>query len=214
MVTDALFLVIPILICLTFHELAHAFVAHLLGDRTAKNQGRLTLNPLKHIDPIGFIALLIFRFGWAKPVMVDMTNFKRPKLYMAITALAGPVSNIILAVIMFFIFGLVITPLNELITNRETRLIIFNMILNTGRISIVLAVFNMIPIPPLDGSKVLFSLLPERIYYGIMHVERYGFILLIIFINLDIFNRTVGALISTLVDRFMPIAEMAFNLVN
>ena len=213
MVTDALFLVIPILICLTFHELSHAFVAHLLGDKTAKEQGRLTLNPIKHIDPIGFIALLIFRFGWAKPVMVDMTNFKRPRLYMAITALGGPVSNILLAVIMFFIFGLVFSPLNDLLS-PGARDIALDMILNTARISIVLAVFNMMPIPPLDGSKVLFSLLPERLYYNLMRFERYGFILLIIFINTELFRRTVGHFVQVLIEAFLPIAQAAFNLVN
>ena len=213
MVTEALLWVVPILICLTFHELAHAFVAHRLGDKTAKEQGRLTLNPIKHIDPIGFIMLLIFRFGWAKPVMVNMTNFKNPKRDMAITAFAGPASNIILAIVVFFLYGLLTTPLDRLLPPGP-RDVILDTILNTAQISVVLAVFNMMPIPPLDGSKVLFSLLPESTYYSLMRFERYGFIVLIVFINTPLFRNTVGHFIGVLINMLFPIAQAGFNLVN
>ena len=239
-VSDMLMRIIPIVICLTFHELAHGIVSYRLGDKTAKEMGRLSLNPIRHIDPIGFIMLVLFRFGWAKPVMVNMQNFKNPKVGMGITALAGPVSNIILAMIMLFIYGIatmvVIGRLSPELRNMildvfenigfvsvtsllrmlepGPRDIILEIILNTAWISIVLAVFNMIPIPPLDGSKVFFSLLPESVYFKLMQVERYGFILLIIFINTEIFNRTVGHLVETIFRQLFPIARWAFNLVN
>lgn len=173
-VTTALLSVIPILICLTVHELAHGTAAYALGDDTAKRMGRLTLNPLRHIDPIGFIMLLVARFGWAKPVPVDMRNFKRPKLGMAITALAGPVSNFLLAALVF----LFQVPLGRLFQSGGAGAYVAESLVFLGYISVFLGVFNLIPIPPLDGSKILFSLLPNSAYYRLMYYERYGMILL------------------------------------
>jgi len=202
----AIMRIIPALLCITIHELAHGFAAYKLGDRTAKDLGRLTLNPIKHIDPLGLLMMLLIGFGWAKPVPVDMRNFKHPKWYMAISAFAGPFSNILLAVVVMFILGLVadslgvlvgLSSLNVLFTN-DLGGTIYMLIINTVILSIGLAVFNMLPIPPLDGSKVVLSLLPANLYYKILRYERYGIILLLVLMNsgllfnIDIFSNTVG----------------------
>jgi len=176
--------------------------------------GRLTLNPVKHIDPIGLFMMLVFRFGWAKPVPVNMMNFKNPKRYMAITALAGPVSNLILAAVVFFIFGLVFRPLGGW-SSLGLRGIVRDIILNTARISIFFAVFNLIPIPPLDGSKVLFSVVSDETYFKLMRYERYGMIILIIFVSTAFFQDTIGRAASTVfIWLYNIIAVNVFNLVN
>jgi len=203
--TVALYRVVPALLCITIHELAHGFTAYKLGDSTAKDMGRLTLNPIKHIDPIGLLMMLMVRFGWAKPVPVDMRNFKHPKWYMAITSLAGPLSNIILAVIFMFIAGFLEIPLLITNTNDVTRTV-YTLLRITVFLNIALAVFNMLPFPPLDGSKVLFSLLPEKWYYKVLRYERYGMIVLLVimssqlFFNIDIISGTIGKLAITIED--------------
>ena len=214
--------VIPALICLTFHELAHAVTAYWLGDNTAKNMGRLTLNPIKHIDPFGLIAMIVFRFGWAKPVPVNMMNFSNPKRYMAATALAGPVSNVILAVISLFVLGILIrpfggvlySPLGEQGFYYRGESIVLVMVERTAYLNIALAIFNMIPIPPLDGSKVVFSVISDDAYFKLMRYERYGMIVLILLISTEFFNRTVGHAVFTIYERFSVVAQAAFHLVN
>ena len=214
--TLALLRVVPALFCITIHELAHGYTAFKLGDPTAKSLGRLTLNPIKHIDPVGLLMMLTIGFGWAKPVPVDMRNFKHPKWYMAVTALAGPVSNLILAAIIMFILGLVSTSLgfvryngqNFFVGTSNASLIIYTIINFTVFLNIALAVFNMLPIPPLDGSKVLFSLLPEKQYYTVLKYERYGMIFLLVFMvsqllfNIDLFSRTIGFMARTVESGF------------
>ena len=167
--------VIPALICITFHEVSHGFVAYKLGDTTAKDAGRLTLNPIKHIDIFGLLMMVVLKFGWAKPVPVNMNNFKNPKGGMAITALAGPISNILLAAVVLLIYGLVYTPLSNA---GEFGKVVSQMFFTTAYLSCALAVFNIIPISPLDGSKVLFSFLPEKAYYTLMRYEFLGMLLL------------------------------------
>jgi len=234
-VVVALMRVIPALICITIHELAHGLAAYKLGDRTAKEMGRLTLNPIKHIDPLGLLMMLIVRFGWAKPVPVDINNFKYPKWYMAITAIAGPVSNLILAAFVMFILGLLSTSLGMIIIFNtdyplgviipisltvDAGFIVGEIIMNTIIISVALAIFNMLPIPPLDGSKVLFSLLPEKTYFGLMRYERYGILILLLVIyagpifGIDIFSRTIGQLLNTIVSNLSSVYEVALRLVN
>lgn len=224
----ALLRIVPALLCITIHELAHGYTAYKLGDNTAKNLGRLTLNPIKHIDPMGLLMMLVIGFGWAKPVPVDMRNFKRPKWYMAITALAGPLSNIILAAIVMFILGLVITSLGftqdattgAFLFETTVGSTIFSIIRNTILLSIALAVFNMLPIPPLDGSKIVFSLLPENLYYKLMRYERFGMIFLIAIMasrflfNIDILGMTIWPAAMAIDNYLTFLFTLGFNLVN
>ena len=205
--------IIPALFCITIHELAHGFTAYCLGDTTAKDMGRLTLNPIKHIDIFGILMMVIVGFGWAKPVPVNMRRFKNPKWYMAITALAGPVSNIMLAIVVFFIYGLLFTPLggNYATGGNEIALL---MISRAAVLSVSLAVFNLLPIPPLDGSKVLFSLLPESAYFKLMRYERFGMILLILLVWSSVFDVTVGRVAFAARDWLSGVAQFAYNLVN
>ena len=223
----ALMRIIPALICITIHELSHGYAAYKLGDRTAKDMGRLTLNPIKHIDPVGLLMMLLIGFGWAKPVPVDMRNFKHPKWYMAITAFAGPLSNIILAVFVLFLAGFMVKPLGIVIDfsadhfyyTGETGLMIYRMIWNTITLSVALAIFNMLPFPPLDGSKVVFSLLPENTYYKVMRYERYGILVLLVVMNsellfgVDIFRRTIGQATAFIIEHAGILFEFTYSLV-
>lgn len=206
--TGAVLSVIPALLCITIHELSHGYTAYRLGDETAKRMGRLTLNPIKHIDLLGLIMMVIFRFGWAKPVPVDMRNFKKPRAGMAITAVAGPASNIILGAVILFIYGLVFVWLGGL-NPQGSNSIILEMIYRTAYLSIALAIFNLIPIPPLDGSKVLFSFLSERVYYKLMRYEWLGMILLIVVLNTNVFRVTIGKLTAALFDKMLVIIMRA-----
>ena len=209
-VIDILIAIIPALICITFHELSHGFVAYRLGDDTAKSMGRLTLNPIKHIDKMGLLMMIAFRFGWAKPVPVNMWNFKNPKRGMAITALAGPISNIVLSAFFLLFLGFFYRPL----LNAGTfGLVIIEMMEVTAYLSVALAIFNLLPIPPLDGSKVLFSVLPNETYFKLMRYEQYGMILLMAFIWL---TRTIGSPLSgatvAVYRGIYNIAEWSFEL--
>ncbi len=168
----------PIILALTFHEFAHAMVAYLHGDDTAKRSGRLTLNPFAHLDPLGTIMIFIVHFGWAKPVPVNPYNLRNPKKDMLWISAAGPLSNMILALIsglllrLFFNMGII--P-----EQHSTMGILFIMILWSLQINLALAIFNILPIAPLDGSKILSGILPAGFAKQIHLLERYGpFILL------------------------------------
>ena len=163
-----------VLLCLTVHEMSHGLAANALGDPTAKNRQRLSLNPLRHLDSFGTLMMLLFGFGWAKPVPVDMRYFKHPKRGMAITALAGPVSNFLLAFLALVLANMMI-PLTYSTAWAGQWLNFFALL---ASLSVGLGVFNLIPFPPLDGSKVVESLLPDKIYYKILRYERFGMLAL------------------------------------
>lgn len=179
---DLLGRVTGVFLCLTIHETCHGLAALALGDPTAKRMHRLSLNPLHHIDWFGLASMVICGFGWAKPVPVDMRYFKNPRSGMAVTALAGPVSNFLLALLLLFLASLMTGTAQASAVTWQ----LFVFFLNTAVLSIGLGLFNLIPIPPLDGSKVLFSLLPERTYYTIMRYERFGMAVLLLLVWLDV----------------------------
>ena len=187
--------VLPALICITLHECAHGWAAYRLGDDTAKRMGRLTLDPLKHIDIIGLAMMVLFRFGWAKPVPVDMRKFKNPKRDMAVTAAAGPLMNVILCLAALFLYGLTVP--GAFYCGGALYYLNEGLYL-TAYLSLALALFNIIPIPPLDGSKVLYSFISDRAYMQLMRYERYGMIALLALIvlsdlsGLDPLSRATG----------------------
>lgn len=205
--------VIPALLCIMIHEICHGAAAYALGDTTAKEQGRLSLNPLHHVDWFGLLMLVVFHIGWAKPVSVDMRHFRNPKRGMALTALAGPVSNFVLAALALLLFGLLYTPLYASKAGRAVLTLLNSM----AYLSISLAIFNLIPFPPLDGSKVLFSLLPDRIYRKLMYLERYGMIALaaLVFVLNRVCEVSPVQQVSTAVyESFFRLALWAANLTS
>lgn len=171
-----IYIVPSALIAIVLHELSHGLVSHWLGDPTPKETGRLSLNPLKHLDPVGTIALIIFGFGWAKPVIVNPEYYKHPKWGMALVGLAGPLMNFLLSCVGFLIMGLIIkiNP-SSLYTNSVTiSSIIFEFCMYFAIINLGLCIFNLVPIPPLDGSKILGVILPRQAYREYMSWGRYG----------------------------------------
>ena len=166
-----------VLLALSLHETAHGFMALRLGDPTARNMGRLTLNPAKHLNPIGFVCMLLTGFGWANPVPINSRYFKKPRRDIALTGLAGPVSNVLLAFLFllalrFLGYGYLATLMPK--TAMQAKLIYFTVIFLYYGVSlnITLAVFNLLPVPPLDGSRIFYVFLPPRLYVKVMQYEQ------------------------------------------
>lgn len=195
-----LFVVPCVLIALTFHEFAHGYMAYKLGDPTAKNFGRLTLNPLKHLDPIGTICMIFFHFGWAKPVPINSRYFKKPRRDMALTAAAGPIMNFILA----FFGVLVCRILTKIFVAfpaqsdfvyyiQYAALTLFSYF---HMLNLSLGVFNLIPIPPLDGSRIFYIFLPQKWYFGVMKYEKYIQLALLVLLWTGLLSRPLSAAVS------------------
>ena len=195
---DMLLRMISVLVCLSVHETCHGLAAYALGDPTAKSEHRLSLNPLHHIDWLGLVMMFVAGFGWAKPVPVNPNYFKKPKQGMALTALAGPVSNFLLALLLML--GARVMSVHAVYSTFNQAL--FDFLLSTAILSIGLGLFNLVPIPPLDGSKILFSLLPDRAYDTVLRYERYGMILLWAIVLLDIGDTYLTQAISYVFELF------------
>jgi Zn-dependent protease len=187
--------VVSALLCITLHEMSHGYAALLLGDPTAKSQGRLSLNPIKHIDPVGLIMMVVAHVGWAKPVPIDSRYFKNPKRDIAITAIAGPLCNFVLAYVALLLGSLVYRTW-LLSTGGIVPLYVVYFLVRVAVLSVGLGLFNLIPISPLDGSKVLYALLPQRIYFKILKYERFGMIVLIVLVLLGAFNGVLSTAIT------------------
>lgn len=191
--------------CLPIHELAHGIVANKLGDNTAKNQGRLTLNPFAHLNPIGAIMIFVFGIGYANPVPINPNRFKNPKRDMALTAFAGPVSNILMAFISVFVY----TGVNTLLPYNTVTYAIGYFFYFAAMVNVTLAVFNLLPIPPLDGAKVLGAVLPEDKYFKYMQYERYIMLGLFALLFLGVLDAPITFL-SSLLMRIISIIPTLF----
>lgn len=198
-ITELIIIAPPLLLALTIHEFAHGFVAFRLGDPTAQQAGRLTLNPLKHLDPLGTIAFFFIKFGWAKPVPVNPAYFQNPKQAMLWVGLAGPASNFILAVVSAIMAKAIwlLASVLPYSTAAEAILVPFNgMIIASVWINLVLGILNLIPIPPLDGSRILTGLLPNNIAISYLRLERYGFIVILLLAVTGVLGKIVLPIIS------------------
>lgn len=207
------------LLSISVHESSHALAAWRLGDDTARRMGRISLNPLHHLDPVGFLMMVVVHFGWAKPVPVNMYRFKNPKTGMAVTAAAGPISNMLLALlsgILYWIAGLSWVKGVRAGTMAENGFLYYVyqfffvcLVLNAG-----LAVFNLIPVSPLDGSKILAIFLPEKAHTWLMRYERYGMLLLMLLLFTDVLDGPLDFLRSGLIEGVTLIARPLASLIT
>jgi len=232
MTTDIRLLILSALatlITLSIHEFSHALAAYKLGDNTAKYMGRLSINPLKHLDPVGALCMIFFRFGWAKPVPIDPRNFKNPKKDFALSALAGPLSNLVFAFFSSFLYLLAYALLKDISFSND---FIYQVAQNTldflyifHRINIGLAIFNMIPIPPLDGSRILNAVLPPKLYFKVMKYERtiyfvligwlfFGYILSDLLLRIPVIASTPALAFIAKIFSLSDILSYVFNFVS
>lgn len=211
-VAEILAILVIIFLVLPFHEWAHAFTASKLGDTSIKYRGRLTLNPLAHIDPLGSLALLLFGFGWAKPVPVDPRNFKKPKFGMAIVALMGPVANIVAAFVGMLIFDLLTVTVAESLFTGTVGIIIYTFLSFYVTVNIRLAVFNLLPIPPLDGSKILFAFLPDKYVAWFYRYQQYISIALLVLLWIGVLDIPMTFLSNYLMQGISWLAWLPFSI--
>ena len=211
-----------ILFALSLHETAHGYVASRLGDPTAKSLGRLTLNPIKHLDPIGFLCMLLFGFGWARPVPINSRYFKKPRRDMALTSLAGPASNLLAAICFSVLYGVALLGANviaikvgfpnETVYQLTEHFLIF---LYYGvSLNVTLAVFNLLPIPPLDGSRILSAFLPARIAYKYLKYERIISIALMLLLLFGVLSPVISIATDLIIDGLMWIPNLFLYLLE
>ncbi len=202
--------IFAVLICIMVHEVCHGLAAYFLGDPTAKANHRLSFNPIRHIDPFGLLMMIVVGFGWAKPVPVDPRYFKKPQSGMAITALAGPLSNFILAflaaIFLQISMAVMIVQGKSVFLNGLTDFLAMLLTLNIG-----LGIFNLIPFPPLDGSKILGLVLPERLYFSLMRFERYGMLLLMAALWFGVLDRPLSVARSAVTNFMVENTDFFFT---
>ena len=209
-------MLVPGLMAITFHEVSHGFIAYIRGDNTAKSLGRLTLNPLKHLDIIGTLMIIVVGIGWAKPVPVNFNNLRSPKRDMIWVSIAGPVTNLILAILSAFLIR-VIVPLAEPVPDSSLLHMflepILLMLAFSVYINLILALFNLMPLPPLDGGRVFMGLLPDRLAAKLSRVEPYGMIIIIVLVFFtDVFKYTILPMLSVMVHLLAgPQSRMVFS---
>lgn len=197
-IIDTLITVPMVLIALMFHELAHGFVSIKLGDPTPRMQGRMTLNPLAHLDLVGTILMIFTGFGWAKPVQINPRYYKDPKKGMAITALAGPLMNFILAILAMLLYGIYFIIVSKTGLMAGAMYSVGYLVMRFVTLNLCFMVFNFIPIPPLDGSRILGIFLSNRAYFKVQEYERYSFLILILLSATGTFNRLIGTGVSVI----------------
>ncbi len=212
-------LTVPIvLFALSCHEAAHAYAAYKMGDRTAFNLGRMTINPTKHLDLIGTLCMIVFGFGWAKPVPINARNFDNPKKGMAITGIAGPLANLILGIISTFLSTLTAFIATKVMMGTEITefasnlfYIIYSFFNLSAMYNFIFMVFNLIPVPPFDGSRFVTAFLPAKWYFKLMQYERYSFIIILV-ISI-ILSRVFGVyLTSFIAEKIMAFVAYPFEL--
>ncbi len=202
---------IVIFLTLPIHEYAHGFAATKLGDPTPRYQGRMSLNPFAHIDYLGAACILLFGFGWAKPVQINSNNFRNPKRDMAITAMAGPLSNLIVA-LAALLLGNIVNLVYSTVLSVSFFAYVYLFFFYIAQINIYLAVFNLIPIPPLDGSRLLSALLPYKQYYALMRYERYIFLGLLALLWIGVLDVPLNFLSGAVMKALSFLADLPFRL--
>ncbi len=225
LIIQVLLMLPVVLIALSAHEAAHGLAAYFMGDRTAYNLGRVTLNPTKHLDPMGTLMMLVFGFGWAKPVPINARNFKNPKWGMALTAIAGPLSNLLFGVLgailtsvafftSYFILPIYAPQILEAAYYEAVTTVLLDLFSYFSLINFIYAFFNLIPLPPFDGSRFFFTFLPAKWYFGIMKYERYIMfgVLILFMITSRLFSFSPFSFLAEL--SYVSIANAGITVLN
>lgn len=212
-IIQSLIINVPVvLIALMFHELAHGWVSGKLGDPTPEMTGRMTLNPLAHLDPIGTLLMIFTGFGWARPVEINPRYYKNPKKGMALTALAGPLANLLLALAAMLIYGIIFIVYAKTGIFANAMEGIWYIIMRFVTLNLCFMVFNFIPIPPLDGSRILGLFLSDRAYFKIQEYERYSFILIIVLSAIGAFDKIIGTGVMAVFGAMLNILDKIVTL--
>lgn len=204
-------LVIAVVLAMSIHEMAHGLVSYWLGDPTAKMQGRISLNPFTHVDWLGVLCLLLFHFGWAKPVPIDASYYKDRKTGIIWTSFAGPLANFLLAFICVFIYILLIVFLPQFVYSGIGSFIV-STLSTSATLNVGFGLFNLIPVPPLDGSKILFAFLPDEQYYRFIEGSPFFMLVLILLIYMNVLNVPLAMLQNNILQFFINISSMILGL--